>query len=43
MLPQKMNLGSHDQIIMTEDGLENKLTEIWEAVSGGLIESVFDQ
>jgi hypothetical protein len=30
-----------DQIITSEDELEDKLTDVWEAIHGDLIESVF--
>jgi hypothetical protein len=31
------------QIIMSEDGLEDKLTELWETAYDDLLESVFDE
>jgi hypothetical protein len=30
-----------DQIITSEDDLEDTLIEVWEAVGGGVLESVF--
>jgi hypothetical protein len=30
-----------DQIIESEDGLEDKLTDVWETVNGDVLESAF--